>query len=364
MRRILYAIALFIAAAPFAAAQTALLVGLQHPPGYRTLLITFRDHKAGLAADIPELIVPRKSGFWRVGGVHKGEESENGDFQEFVYAAPVSSVTKALGVFHPKEPGSWCSSRSEAKITFLNPSLLSVMYGTYTDCPHPESSTQHITYTLEDLHLGKGRALNIRTALGPTAVAAQRKAVPRTMGCGEDEEPLMAGDGKTDPKIWGVARGARTWSLFSDTYDSSCRGEVTYQIPFHVPAPLTGTNYNADALSRLMNSPIARKLEITGGDSILTPAGDFLIIFGPANAPYPEGLLRNSGPLQVFPVAGLSIGDAPALSITDGSARTPDYSVVMVQWAFGQHVAEWESALKAITASPLKEATVAIGDPE
>src|SRR5579862_6818092 len=61
----------------YAPAQSAVLIGLHvevpddgnvaPPPSYRTLLITFRDGKAQLAADLPDLIVPRKDGFWRVG---------------------------------------------------------------------------------------------------------------------------------------------------------------------------------------------------------------------------------------------------------------------------------------------------------
>jgi hypothetical protein len=61
---------------PHAPAQSAVLIGLHlnawddnkgtHPPSYRTFLITFRDGKAQLAADVPELIVPRKDSFWRV----------------------------------------------------------------------------------------------------------------------------------------------------------------------------------------------------------------------------------------------------------------------------------------------------------
>lgn len=56
-----------------APAQSAVLIGVRfhesdsHPSIYRTYLITLRGGKVRLAADLPDLIVPRKEGFWRVG---------------------------------------------------------------------------------------------------------------------------------------------------------------------------------------------------------------------------------------------------------------------------------------------------------
>lgn len=62
---------------------------------YRTLLVTFHDGKAQLAADLPDLIVPRKDGFWRVGTLHKGPPGKYGA-QEFVYAVPARSFRTPL----------------------------------------------------------------------------------------------------------------------------------------------------------------------------------------------------------------------------------------------------------------------------
>src|SRR5207253_9014516 len=78
---ILFALSVSRLATP---AQTAVLIGLHlnsrtdekgtsHPPSYRSLLITFRNGRAQLAADIPDLVVPRKAGFWRVGSLHTGD---------------------------------------------------------------------------------------------------------------------------------------------------------------------------------------------------------------------------------------------------------------------------------------------------
>jgi hypothetical protein len=81
MRSILLAFIALSLWMPRANAQAAVLIGLhvndsdgegEHPPSYRTLLITFRDGKAQLAADLPDLIIPRRDGFWRAGTLHIG----------------------------------------------------------------------------------------------------------------------------------------------------------------------------------------------------------------------------------------------------------------------------------------------------
>ncbi len=146
-------LSLWIAHAP---AQSAALIGLhvfdadngtekQQQASYRTFLITFRDGKAQLAADVPDLIVPRKDGFWRVGTLHKGPP---GEFmgQEFVYAGPARSVPRAEGEYHPENPDWNCSETDRATIEFVNPDLLSVSYVTEPACSwRKNTSTERIS---------------------------------------------------------------------------------------------------------------------------------------------------------------------------------------------------------------------------
>ena len=46
--------------------------GISHPPSYLSFLITSRDGRAKLAADLPELIVPRKKGSPEAANARKG----------------------------------------------------------------------------------------------------------------------------------------------------------------------------------------------------------------------------------------------------------------------------------------------------
>ncbi len=351
-----------------ASAQTAALIGLRlksyddehstrNPPSYRTLLITFHDGKAQLAADIPDLIVPRKDGFWRVGILHKKEDVTQ-SYQEFVYAAPVLAIPHAVGEFDlVVVPGQTCSWADNASITFVSPSLVSVLYSHGPDCRGLSSSTRHATQKLDD----PGAHLDIQDVLGPAAWLALQKAAPHKRACVEGDEDFDAiYDGKPDSLDWGIARAARGWRLFSDVWDTSCRGDDAFEIKLQVPASVTGGNYHGSTLSSLSRTKSSERISADAGDAVLTPEGDFLVTLGDGAARRAEGFVTTYGPIEVFPVNGEALGAVSALSVTLASKGSYRFSVVMLQWSVGKYVAQWESDLKAIAAKPLPEPTVAI----
>lgn len=333
---------------PQAAAQSALLVGLHlddsgDAPSYRTFLITFDDGKAQLAADIPDLIVPRKNGFWRVGTLDK-------DVQKFVYAAPARAVPHALGEYHPPNPEYNCSNGDESTIEFVNSDLISVSYLHEPACSL-EVELKHETYKLDDL----GRPLDIADALGPAAWEAEKKAD----SAAKSEErkaqrcPLLS---KPDPRNWAVEstkrsphRSAKTWTLVGN-YNAGhvCNGGADYEIKFPVPQSIAGVQYHADALRSLLKSNVAEKNRIRIDDSLLTPDGNFLITF--------------NGDIQIFQVENHTIQGAPTVSVPNDKNPIGNFNVVMIQWALGKHVAEWEAELKAIAASKLPEPVVDVGE--
>jgi hypothetical protein len=189
---------------PQAPARSAVLRGLHfnawddnqgmHPPSYRTFLVTFHDGKAQLAADIPDLIVPRKDGFWRVGALHKGPPRDGG-YQEFIYASAVRSVPHAVGKYNPEpvpeNPDSNCSPTNEATIEFVNPDLLSASYLAEPGCSL-EVQFQYATYKLDKLE----KELDIAAILGPAAWDAEKKT-----------DALAKGEGRQIP---GLRRNLKT----------------------------------------------------------------------------------------------------------------------------------------------------------
>jgi hypothetical protein len=331
------------------AAQTALLIGVRlsdstdntqpHPSGYRTFLITFRDAKAQIAADLPDLIVPRKNGFWRAGILSKGA-------QGFVYAAPVQSVPRALGEYHPPNPEWSCSDNDESAIEFVNPDLISVFYFHEPACSL-EEEMQHTTYGLDRL----GLPLDIADVLGPAAWAAERKADSEAKsGKGLQDCVIVS---KADAENWAIeGRGriphssaAGPWTLVGN-YNAQhvCNGGGNYEIKFPVPRSITGAEYHADLLAAILKSDTAKKNGIRANDCLLTPDGDFLI----------------EPPFSVFQVENHTIQTKPAFSVPTSVQTSVEINVVMIQWAMGKHVAEWESELKAIAATKLPEPVVDI----
>jgi len=357
MRSILCTLVILSLWIPQAPAQSALLVGLhvntqddgngKQPPSYRTFLITFRDGKVQLAADLPDLIVPRKDGFWRVGTLHKGPAGQGG-YQEFVYAVPGRSVPHAVGEYHPANPDWNCSETDQATIEFVNPDLLSVSYFTEPACSL-QVEFQHGTYKLDELE----NELEITAALGAAAWDAEKKA-DASAKADNDVSPDCVGVSKPEATNWGIERSSRlpgsvakSWVLVSDfNTPHVCRDGDTYEIKFPIPESLTGPAYHADTLLSLLQSKVAKDNYILPGEALLNPAGDFLVAFG------------YSPPVRIFGIRPQAIEPKPVLSVP----TTLESNVVMVQWALGRHVREWESKLQALQETHLPEPTVATGN--
>ena len=349
---------------PHAPAQSAVLIGLhifnaddgtgkQQPPSYRTFLITFRDGKAQLAADVPDLIVPRKDGFWRVGILHKGPPGKY-MAQEFVYAGPARSVPHAEGEYHPENPDWNCSETDQATIEFVNPDLLSVSYFTEPACSL-EEEYQHGTYKLDKF--GKeqdgGTVWDITTFLGAAAWDAEKKA-DASAKKGKNISPGCIGVSKPDPTNWGIERynrapgnKTRIWVLVGD-FDAPhvCLGGETYVIKFPIPESITGPTYHADTLLSLLQSKVAKDNNLVPTETLLTPAGDFLVDL--------------SYGARVFAIKQQGIEPKPVLP----PSTNLETSVVMVQWALGKHVREWEAELQSLQKTHLPEPIVATGDPQ
>jgi hypothetical protein len=359
MRSILCTLVILSVWMPHAPAQSAVLIGLhvnarddggeEHPPSYRTFLITFRDGKPQLAADIPDLIVPRKDGFWRVGTLHKGPP---GMFmaQEFVYAVPARSVPHAVGEYHPANPDWNCSETDQATIEFVNPDLLSVSYFTEPACSLEEEQ-QHGTYKLDELE----KKLDINAVLGTAAWEAEKKADAKAKSDHAFSDlSNCEGVSRADSSSWGIERSSRLprseakgWVLVSDyTSPHVCGDGDTYEIKFPVPESLIGSTYHADTLLSLLQSKVAKDNNLVPNEALLTTAGDFLVDL--------------SYGARVFAIKPQGIEPKPALP----PSTNLESNVVMVQWALGKHVREWESELQSLQKIHLPEPTVATGDPQ
>jgi hypothetical protein len=339
---------------PHAPAQAAVLIGLhvytgddgngEQQPSYRTFLITFRDGKAQLAADLPDLIVPRKDGFWRVGTLHKGPPGKYGA-QEFVYAVPARSVPHAVGEYQPDNPD-WgtCAETDQATIEFVNPDLLSVSYFTEPACSL-EVELDHGTYKLDELE----KELDITAFLGAGAWDAEKRA-DASAKADNEISPDCLGVSKPDPTNWGIMGFSRApgrvdnaWVLVSDFNGPHvCHDGKTYEIKFPIPESITGPTYHADTLLSLLQSNGAKDNHTVATEALLSPAGDFLVDLSYG---------------AIFSIKQRGIEPKPVLA----PSTNLESNVVMVQWALGKHVREWEAELQSLQKAHLPEATVTTG---
>jgi hypothetical protein len=68
--------------------------------------------------------------------------------------------------------------------------------------------------------------------------------------------------------------------------------------------------------------------------------------------------------VRVYGIKQQAIEPKPALSVLTSTSLGSGFNVVMVQWALGKHVPEWESELQSLRATHLPEPVVATGDPQ
>jgi hypothetical protein len=343
MKAKVFALSVAILGASMALGQTAALIGLQQEPyyehekwiptSYRTLLVTFRDGKARLAADVPALIVPRKDGFWRLGVLQKGNDDES------IYAIPALSKPPVPSPAASRDRGdldSDCELSSAETIEFVNPEIVSVEDQEESSCGmHPSHTLLYGTYRIDDLKT----ALEITTVLGAAAGVAQTRSAPEPDpgdDCGVLDPP--------DSRNWGIKWSPGKWSVLS-VYSTSqaCGGDHSYEVKFTPPAPVVGS---VSTLAPRTGAAMAKKLSSLQRGSVLTPSGDFLITFG--------------NPIEIFRVDAQPLSAAPVRSIA--SAENSAFPV-MVQWALGKHVIQWEAALNQIGATLAQRGSQASGKP-
>src|SRR5258708_20101552 len=63
--------------------------------GYRTMWVVFSPTEARVLATVPEVIVPRSTGFWRIGSAivcDYGSSDRWGSFQEILWQTPLEKV--------------------------------------------------------------------------------------------------------------------------------------------------------------------------------------------------------------------------------------------------------------------------------
>jgi hypothetical protein len=320
--------------------SSGLLVGLKVPQNpkarpftparYRTLWIAPADGAVRVAAQGAGIVVPRKDGFWRVEVRTSVCKCYGGQYDCVYQVVDADPATK------PPRPTSRRAADAEAAdeevddcdaFSDVEPNAEELLF-VGTDYLATDEFTMgrrvgryYSVQSVEDLGSFAGIKDVLRKPAADVFDATVRRVVDsmRTEG-----EPIVS-------TRWAVTRGAGRWTLQGQatvaTEECSACGyaHARFELALAPPRSLVGH----DALSPAW-AVIAHKVPGLR-DALASPSRDLLVTL-------------TAKSLQVFSVRNGAIGEA----LLTVPLAAPKESVVMGQWATGQHVERWTRELTAI----------------
>jgi len=326
--------------------------GTIHEPQYQTLWIAGdASGELKVLATLPELIVPRRDGFWHVGVKQVCEFNDtldgggNENLRHVVWAAPATQAAAVEQIrpctAHKPEDYAPPYARSEqdknkisqcgfelVNLLYLSPEIISMSKytGQSEDC-EVRGGRYNVDFKVRNFD--SDEALSFGQLLGAKAHDAYVRAPP-AMGQGDGGEDCVESD-KTHDTGWRIAHADGRWHPYvhQDLGYFGCAVDAPVSIP--LPASLTGDMSAVFDWKRLQSlqskaDPIA--------DAYVSPAGDLLIAVSHSETRFFE--LRGGGPGKLL-------------------LRLPASGIVMAQWATGTHVQDWTEKISALAKQHLPE---------
>jgi hypothetical protein len=358
--RIGLTLALGALAASTARAQSGVLIGSSAPPPshfdsasgasrHQTLWIV-RDAARPIRATIPDLLVPRADGWWRVGTVSIcATGGPAGEDVDVLWRVPVDSIPvvtelcseatrgdRGLPIYADDSATADSAKRevvrcswSDIEVRFVSPAHMAVgeTTGQTEDC-EPRGGRWYQSYYTSRFHGDSSVALTELAGpradtLGRLALSRAARELSREELCSNMVSGFEAGDLIDVGDAWYPSRDRGRWvpMLFEQVGTGDCRLHAT--IDAILPRTFTGH----DALRPAWSAVAERVPGLR--DAFSSPSGDLLI----AQA-------RDS--LFVYLANGRDLGRRVA------AIRFSEREIVMIQWATGQHVARWSEEIAAM----------------
>ncbi len=295
-----------------------------------------------IAAKLPDVVVPRKDGFWHVGVTAVCEfDGKNESLRQYIWKAPVGQaglVTHApLCTPHAAEDYAPLEMRSEAdadklsqcgynntSLTFVSPALIAfhVMSSQSDDCEarggHYEENDVVRTFDSE-------KPISFRGFFGTSALSAYLQALPKNA---ETDAETECGESRDDPEEestdqeWTITRVKDRWALRAvqhlGYFGCMAQGTVKMALPVSISGPdVRALNWSVIAkavkdLKAAFSSP--------DGSLVVAITGDGLSVYSVSRGSLRKRLLNT-------PFVG---------------------RVVSAQWSTGTHVADWTAQLTAL----------------
>lgn len=327
---------------------------------YTTDWIVFSPTEAHVAATAPDIIVPRSTGFWRVGTTIACEysvENQQDASREIVWQSPVEKTPEfqqgPLCKNHktgfvdelPDEenapsdsPGAQvplCSVET-AQIHFVSPTHVSEYFNDYDRC---DARGEH-DLTHEDVRsIDNFARISLADLFGDSSAKAYRSAEQKgfvenskVYNCPEPDAERF------DLKSWRISHRHGAWTPFASL--TQYMGDCAYSYPTDLALPKSIAGEASKAA--LWKSFVAAVPHLE--DFFLSPLGDYALIFISPKI--------NDHHLYAYSVQN----GVPARRLAEirwdfGDPQT----VVMAQWSSAKYLPQWTAAIKKIQHDLLPE---------
>jgi hypothetical protein len=341
--------ALTVSSTSTAVAQSGVLVGVSTRSGYETLWIV-RDPARPVHATIPELLVPRAEGWWRLGTVPIcSTEGPEGQSMDVLWRARADSAPVISEICHEiprgelplpiyaddsvardsvaKEPVrcSW----GQIRIKFVSPEYLAVgeRSGQTEEC-EPRGGRWYQSYYVSLFNGDSSLALSQFAAtrvdsVGRVALSRAATDLAKDEMCDRVVEGFNPNELIEIGAAWFPSRVRGRWvpTLMEELGTGDC------QLLPVVDVALSSTLTGHDSLrpSWAMLSKQVKALD----DAFASPRGDLVMV-------------RAHDSLFVH------LGDGQKLGRRIGAIPFAEREIVMIQWATGRNVARWNQEIAAM----------------
>lgn len=311
---------------PVRAQEAGVLLGLgTSGQGIHTLWITDIGGNPTLVSDFRDLLVPRKTGFWKVGIAHPCSAD---NFSGEIRAMPIGASAPSVD----------CKTRDESaevlpSLTFVSPNYLSAAISENSIANHTPTGFSLIFSSLDHLSSPQGKEqVPFIAIFGSNATKAFEDAMKAAEAQYKSTGHNCNTAASLDTSTWGIRHFQDHWIVvgWSPTSDK-CGLGLDYDIPVQVPESVA-TSWKAP----IPWGELAQQIPGTRS-VVVSPTGKLVLVL-------------TSSKITAVPIEDGKLG--PALDVA--TLRDPEScsragqceEVVMAEWATGKSETRWNAEIQ------------------
>ena len=280
---------------------------------------------------LPQIIVPRDSGFWKVG---LKRSLYNNVIEDFVWSVPADEIAEIPGI--DQRHGEECDELVNARrITFVGNDVMSVRYWGNGKC---EWNVNYANYAGDywqslDMKAGEERG-NFRSFFNDEvrqSIAAQARSFWENIDNTYNERDMVRPESESE----GIFLGKKGWEFRGRL---AANGWVNRGSEMSFPLELDVEIRGAEQFRVDWNAVEAR--HSNARQAFSSPHGDLIVVITKGRG-YGSGV----DSLYVYRQEAGVLTEKPM-----GRHAFFDKSIVMIQWAYGSHVERWDAKLQELAA--------------